>query len=86
MRKTPEVVERAKTRYVPPMALGMLLLTTGREEERWTMIERAYREHDALPVWNRYPLLSEIDVRDDRLAALMRRVGVTPSAELLRHS
>jgi len=64
----------------------MLLLTTGREEDGWAMIERAYRERDALPVWNRYPLLSEIDVRDDRLAALMRRVGVTPSAELLRHS
>jgi serine/threonine protein kinase/tetratricopeptide (TPR) repeat protein len=81
-RISDEVLERAKTRYVPPISVGMLLLSIGREDEGWAMIERAYRERDALPVWNRYPLLSEIEVRDDRLAALMRRIGLTPSAEL----
>jgi serine/threonine protein kinase len=75
-----ELVERASSsRYIPPMNVSAAMGILGRSEEMFEWMERAYRERDALIVLNYWP--SRVTVDGARIAALLRRVGVTPSPQ-----
>jgi serine/threonine protein kinase len=77
-RSYEELLDRSRTRYVPPMALSFALASMDRVEEAVEHFERAYREHDALANWNNFAMLPAACSRDPRFAAIMAHVGLTP--------
>jgi tetratricopeptide (TPR) repeat protein len=81
IRIAAEVLDRARTGYVPPVVVSHMLAATGRTEEALEWLERAYRERDALPVWNYWPF--DVVTNDARATAIFRRVGLEPNPRFL---
>jgi serine/threonine protein kinase/Flp pilus assembly protein TadD len=69
-----ELIDRVRTRYVPPMSIGYAFGLLDRGDEAFEWLERAYRERDALPLWKHWPYA--IGTNDPRRAAIFRRMGL----------
>jgi serine/threonine-protein kinase len=77
-----EQVERGRsaTRYIPPMNVAGGYAMLGKKQESMEWLERAYREHDMLPIWNSWPLRTPT-IRDAAGAAILRRTGLQPGPD-----
>ena len=82
LRLCDELCERARTtRYVPPFTLGHACSRIGRVNDGRDWLERAYREHDAFLIFNRWPL--DVGANNAVMADIFRRAGLTPDPRLL---
>jgi tetratricopeptide (TPR) repeat protein len=68
--------ERAGQPYVSPIAASFAHGVLGHRDESVAWMERAYREHDAIPIWNYWP--STLAGVDGRSVSLLSRVGLKP--------
>jgi serine/threonine-protein kinase len=73
-----ELLDRARQRYVPPVNVARALGAMERVEEAVAYWQRAYREHDSLPLWNHWRIVPPLFACDSRFADVMRRVGLAP--------
>jgi serine/threonine protein kinase/tetratricopeptide (TPR) repeat protein len=73
-RLSDELIERSRTRYVPPSTMAALFSLTGKTDEAFEWLERAYREHDTLPIFRRWPYA--VGSTEPRLASMFARMGL----------
>ena len=69
--------DAAATRYVQPSVMAGYAANLGRMDEAFEWFERAFAEHDLLPVLNHFAWGHKVTV-DPRWPALMRRLGLVP--------
>jgi len=68
-----ELVERARTQYVPPGSMAVACLGLGLTDEAFEWLERAYREHDTFVTFNHWPYPG---TADPRWRQMYRRIGL----------
>jgi serine/threonine-protein kinase len=78
VRLADELIERDRYRYVSPLTIAQALASAERAEEAVAYFERAYREHDSLPLWNHWPAISPVFATDRRFREVLVRVGLQP--------
>ena len=71
-----EITARAATGYVQPLFRAYLSATTGRMDEAFDWLERAYRERNSIPPMNYFASSRPLS-QDPRFPALLARTGVT---------
>ncbi|HZR23608.1 MAG TPA: protein kinase [Vicinamibacterales bacterium] len=80
-RLAEEILDRARSGYMPPTSIALALASIDRLDESFEWWERAYRERDALPMFNYWPHFPPALVADPRMRSLFARMGLTPSAQ-----
>jgi serine/threonine protein kinase/Flp pilus assembly protein TadD len=70
----------ARERHVQPSVLALAAAVIDGMDAAFDWLERAYEEHDLLPLLNYYPSALRLK-RDPRWALLMRRIGLEPGVE-----
>ena len=73
-----ELIERDRHGYVLPLAIAQALASAERVEEAVAYFQRAYREHDSLPLWNHWPSIPPSFATDRRFREILVRVGLKP--------
>src|SRR5262245_4459827 len=73
-----ELIERDRHGYVLPLAIAQALASAERVEEAVAYFQRAYREHDSLPLWNHWPAIPPLFATDRRFREILVRVGLEP--------
>jgi hypothetical protein len=73
-----EFLERNRQGYVAPLAIAQALASAERFEETVAYFERAYREHDSLPLWNHWPAIPPLFAADRRIREILVRAGLEP--------
>ncbi len=73
-RLSQEIIDRARTTYVPPMSIGYNHVLLGHVDEAFDWFERGYRERDALSLWKHWPYA--VGRGDPRTDAIFRRMGL----------
>ena len=71
-----EITERAATGYIQPLFRAYVSATTGRMDEAFEWLERAYRERNPIPPMNYFASSRPIS-EDPRFPELLARTGVT---------